>query len=71
LTNALRVAVMDRLRDAGREVEREGRTLERIAAIEGILRRSAVLKVERGHGATITITTLVDDLGEPPTQTEH
>jgi len=64
--NALRVAAMDRLRDAGREVEREGRTLERIAAVEGILRQSAVLRVEKGHGST-----LVDDLGEPPTPTEH
>ena len=64
--NALRVAAMDRLRDAGREMDREGRMLERLAAVEGILRQSVVIIVEKGH-----VSTLVDDLGEPPTPTEH
>lgn len=69
--NALRVAAIDRLRDAGRELEREGRTLERLQAVEALLRQAAVLRVERGHGTTITVSTVVDDMGEPPTKTEH
>ena len=76
--NALRVGAMARLRDAALEIEREAVLDSRMAKIEAsqldileALSTAAILKIVKGHGTTVTVSTVVDDLGEPPTKAAH